>query len=146
MAKRGAKSKSRIAHLTPIQRLARRGELNVYEQTAADEILHAYHVSIGVARSRDHSLGLPSTGLRAGAAEKEAAYRLDLVRTYARWKDELRGRPEFDAAVAVLIEERSLRDLTGKNAAKERLIAGLRHWAAMRGNTPRGCGREWKIA
>ena len=138
-----ARARSRIAHLTPIQRLARRGELNVYEQTAADEIVHAYHTSLGVAGSRDQALGLPSCGVRHGAADTDAAYRLDLVRTFSRWKDELRGRPEFDAAVAVLIEERSLRTLKGRDAAKDRVIAALRHFAALRGNTPRGV--RWRI-
>lgn len=138
----------RVRRLTPVQRLARRGVLNIYEHTAADEILHAYHVSVGVGGERDDALGLPRSAPRAGGAEHVAAWRIDLLRVFHQWKAELRGRAEFDAAIAVLIEERPLRDLdaaagTRKGTSKERMLAALRHFAALRGNTPRGV--RWRL-
>lgn len=139
----------RVRRVTPLSRLIKRGDLNIYEHTAADEILHAYHVSIGVGGTvRDESLGLPRGVPTHDGADKEAAWRLDLCRTFRRWKSELRGRPEFGAAVGLIIEERTLRNLDStaqarKGTSKQLLLAALRHFAALRGNTPRGV--RWKI-
>lgn len=147
---RKRKSKRPRSHgpVSPLQRLIRRGDLNIYEHTAADEILHAYHASLGMVSVRDPSLGLPAGAPQPGATDAGAAYRFDLVRTFSKWKVDLRGRDEMRAAIGLLIEERSLRDLDAaagvrKGTMKARTVAALRHFAALRGNTPRGV--RWRI-
>lgn len=136
------------ARISPLQRLIKRGDLNVYEHTAADEILHAHHASLGMVSARDQALGLPAGAPQPGGADSSAAYRFDLVRTFSKWKADLRGNPASAAAIGLLIEERSLRDLderagVRKGTSKALTVAALRHFAALRGNCPRGV--RWRI-
>lgn len=139
----------RHARITPFQRLVRRGLVNVYEQTAADEILFAFAVSQGHGGQRDPALGLPTRVPYSGSADREAAWRIDLTKALHRWQRDLKGRPELACAEAVLLHERSLRDLdeaqaVRKGTSKEQMLAAVRHFAALRGNTPKGA-RGWRI-
>lgn len=129
--------------------MKRRGSINVYELTAADEILAAYQITIGVPVTRDPDLGIPPSKPRADAADESAAKRVDLVRVYARWRADVTATPVLLVTQAVVIGQLSLREVEREcrlrnGQAREHLLIGLRHFAALRGNTPRGA-RDWKL-
>lgn len=135
---------------SPLARLKRRGALNVWELTAADEIIAAYHMAAGAPVVRDADLGVPSASLRPGAADEQAARRSDLSRVFAQWQRELNGTAARAAVLGILVRETPLREIERRHAwrngtATRYLIAGLRAFAALRGNTPRWA-RDWKWA
>lgn len=134
---------------SPIQRMKHRRSLNVYELTAADEILAAYQMTIGVPVTRDPDLGIPPCEPRADAADESAAKRVDLVRVYARWRMDVMATQALLVTQSVVIGQLPLRDVEREcklrnGQAREHLLTGLRHFAALRGNTPRGA-RDWKL-
>lgn len=131
----------------PLARLKRRGALDVWELTAADEIVHAYRTSVGAVATRDPDLGIPAS-YRPDAADAMAAGRVDKLEKYAQWRRDLYETPALAAAVAVLIDETSMRDTERANrwrngATTDHLRIALRHFAALRGNTPRNA-RGWR--
>jgi hypothetical protein len=130
--------------------MKRRGSLNVWELTAADELLHAYHISVGAPAPRDSDLGIPKGESRPGAADDLAARRVDLLVTYQKWRAQLADSVVLASVRAVLFHDESLSRLDRtkrwrNGTAKQNLLAGLRHFAALRGNTPRAA-RGWKMA
>lgn len=156
MAKRKSSNKIRkAAQVTttrlsdsPLARMKRRGQLSVYELTAADEILAAHAMTMGLPVARDPDLGIPSP-LRHDAADDQAARRSDLSRIYPLWRSDLRGTVELSVLERVLFHETDPRRIDEANkqrrgTARAHLIAALRHFAALRGNTPRG-SRDWKL-
>jgi hypothetical protein len=145
-----AKSTVRTRHQSesPLQVLKRRGALSVYELQAADEILAAHAMESGSPVARDPDLGI-TLDLRPDAADDQAARRSDLLRVYTKWRAELAGRVEQGVVRYVLFSELTLRQVDEKfgqrhGTAKRHLLAGLRHFAALRGNVPRGA-RGWKL-
>lgn len=133
---------------SPLARLKRRNVLNVWELTAADEIQHAHRMSIGEPASRDPDLGIPNTP-RADAADNMAARRVDVLDKYNRWRADLQGTAARVAVTETLIHETALRATERayswrNGSATMHLLAGLRHFAALRGNTPNGA-RGWKV-
>lgn len=141
-----APAPSRIS-VAPLDRLKR--SLSVYEFQAADEIVHAYRIAIGAPPARDIDLGIPMDA-RPDAADDAAARRLDVSVKYQRWRQDLNETPFLAAAMATLIAEEPLRDTdraySWRNGmAKRHLVVALRHFAALRGNTPRDCqGWKWR--
>jgi hypothetical protein len=138
----------RVQNESPLQVLIRRGVLNLHEHQAADEILAAHAMESGSPVARDPDLGI-TLDLRPDAADDQAARRSDLIRVYGRWKADLKGRIEQGTVRYVLFSELTLRQIDEKfgqrkGTAKADLLAGLRHFAALRGNTPRGA-RGWKL-
>lgn len=133
----------------PIARLKRAGALNVHELTASDEIAAAYSMSIGEPAARDPDLGIRSEP-RPDAADSAAARRSDVLRCYAVWRSDLRGTAALAAATGILIEEKPLRAIERawhwrSGSATGHLRIAIRHFAALRGNAPRGA-RSWKYA
>lgn len=145
--RRGRGALSRRVSESPLDRLKRLGKLNTHEEAAADQIqlAHAYHT--GADASCEMDLGEVRGDLRADSAERAAAHRIDALKRYGRWRADLKRTPALAAAVAVLIEERGIRETERGNhwrngAAMAHLLAGLRHFAAICGNTPRGV--QWR--
>lgn len=134
---------------SPLARMKRGGILSIWEFTAADEIVAAYNMSAGLPVSRDVDLGIPISEPRPDAADERAARKSDLVRTYTRWLAEVRGTDALAAVQGVILGELALRTIEREmhwrnGTAISRVRTGLRHFAALRGNTPRGA-RDWKI-
>lgn len=136
---------------SPLSRMKRYGSINVYELTAADELLAAFHMTIGTPVSRDTDLGIPATERRSDSADNTAAHRLDMVAKYRQWELDVakHSRPARVAVRAILFGETPMRQVERvegwrNGTARTHFIAGLRHFAALRGNTPRGA-RGWKI-
>jgi hypothetical protein len=132
----------------PLARLVRLEQLSVYEHTAADEIVAAYRMSCGLPVTRDDTLGI-RLDMRPDAADDGAARRADLTTKYRQWCADLAGTPTLMVVMEVLFRERGLREMETANRwrngkAKTFLLKGLRHFAALRGNAPRGA-KGWKI-
>ena len=148
-AKKAAAPVRRHQSRSPLDVLKARGALNVWELTAADEIIAAHAMASGQRVVRDADLGIPSADPRPGAADDAAASRSDLTDTLAKWKRSLGDAWPKGVTIRVLIEEQSLAAVDTycgwrKGTAKEHLLVGLRHFAALRGNAPRGV--QWKVA
>jgi hypothetical protein len=139
----------RIAHESPVQRLRRHEHIDIWEHTAADEIVAAYQLSIGLPVSRDADLGIPRGDLNPNGADAAAARRSDILVTYQKWRAELAGTAWLSVAMDVLFAERQLHDIDAarqqrKGTARGVFIAAIRHFAAMRGNIPPNA-RDWKL-
>lgn len=144
---RKAPTAPRLA-VSALDYLKRARALNVYEHTAADEILMAHQIDHGLQVARDPDLGLPVT-LRTDGADDAAARRMDVVKTYHNWLRDMRGSPPLIAVQAVVLAGSSFRSVDSsmqwrKGSAKTHLYTGLRHFAALRGNIPRGA-YDWKV-
>lgn len=138
-----------IARLTesPLAYLKRRKVFNVWEFTAADEIICAHHSVAGIGQSRDASLGIRNQPQIDGA-DWTAAGRVDAIGKFHEWRIDLRGTDALAVATAILLDERSLRDIDQefkwrKGTARDHLITAVRHFAALRRNTPRGMRWEY---
>ncbi len=139
-----------LGRVPPSPLLRLKSTLDVYEFTAADEIMAAHAMSIGQAVARDPSLGLPASTPRSDAADNAAAHRVDLLAKYREWCADLRGTTPFAVACDTLINETALRQIDAdrrwrNGTARTHLLTALRHFAALRGNVPNGA-RNWKIA
>lgn len=131
---------------SPLSRL--KNSLDIYEFTAADEIIAAFRMANGLPVSRDPDLDIPISPLRFGAADEHAAKVTDLVRIYLSWRRDLAGTAALSVVDAVLMTETPLSELDArakarKGTAREHLATALKHFAALRGNVPRGA-RNWK--
>jgi hypothetical protein len=131
---------------SPLSRL--KNSLDIWEFTAADEFLNAFRMANGIPVARDPDLDLPMAELRFDAADEFQAKRNDLVRVYQQWRRDLVGTAALGITDAVLLQERTLTDIDAtqkwrKGTARDHLAIGLKHFAALRGNTPRGA-RDWK--
>lgn len=124
--------------------------MDIYHLTAADEILAAFKMSVGLPVQRDPDLNIP-VPTRADAADDRAAHRSDLTHTYPAWRRDLVDTIPLRVADAVLFRERSLTDLDRlnrwrKGTARKHLDTALKHFAALRGNVPRGMAKEWRYS
>lgn len=133
----------------PLTRLKRLGRLDVHELTAADDILFAYHLAAGVRVTHDSDLGVRGGDPKPDAAHSIAATRIDVLEKYRQWRTDLAGHPALAAAVGMLLDERPARSVERaqrwrNGQATKHLVEALRHFAALRGNTPRG-SRGWKL-
>jgi hypothetical protein len=73
----------------------------------------------------------------------------NLGKAYPTWRADLRDTVPIRVADAVLFHEHSLADIDASNrwrkgTARSHLAVALKHFAALRGNVPRGVLREWK--
>jgi hypothetical protein len=132
--------KSRVNE-APMIGFKRRGTLDTWEHTAANDIVTAYALSVGAPVTHDVDLGIRSEP-RAGGADAQAAKRIDLLVHYHRWRRELANTPELAAAVAVLLDERSPYQLDREagqrnGVAMKRFRRALERFAKIRGNTMR---------
>lgn len=132
----------------PINKIKRAGTLSLWEETAADELMDAYAYTMGAHIRRDPSTAV-KTNKQFGAQEDFAATQSDLSRAYQRWRADLADTREIAIAVAVLFADVSLTSLDRKYRKRsgysaEHLVRALRHFAAIRGNTPRGA-HTWKL-
>lgn len=126
--------------MTPIARLIHAGKLSRPELSAAEDIVRAYEIQVGIS-ARDAT---PGNGPAAGAADAGEARRLDLLQDYMRWRRELDGTPELTAAIAMLLDERSARDVDieagrAQGTAVKLFVRALRHMATIRQGTATGC-------
>lgn len=138
-------------HVTasPLDTLKRRGVLNIWEHTAADEIIAAHQIASGNPVRRDPDLGIVPGPARSDAADAAAARRCDILVTFATWKADLSRSWYYAVCMRVLIDEHNLSsvDTWGgwrKGTAKGYLLTGLRHFAALRGNVPPRAS-DWKV-
>jgi hypothetical protein len=130
----------------PLARL--RAFMDVYQFTAADEILAAFRMQSGLPVVRDPDLDIPLSPARPDAADDHAARRTDLTGVQRQWRDDLRDSVPLRVADAVLFRETPLSALDvanrwRKGTARAHLEIALKHFAALRGNCPRGTRREW---
>jgi len=84
----------------PLSRL--KPHMDVYEFTAADEILAAYKMAAGLPVTRDPDLDIPAGEARPDAADAHAATRTDLTATQRQWQADLRDTVCLRVADAVL--------------------------------------------
>jgi hypothetical protein len=139
----------RVAHESPLARLKRTGALNVWELTAADEIIAAFALSTGSPVRRDADLGIPASNPRPDAADSGAARRSDLSVSYATWCADLSKEVPGLVTVWTLLDELPLRECERRAGLRNGtgmafLLQGLRHYAALRGNVPRSAvGWKW---
>lgn len=130
---------------SPLSRLKR--TLDLYTYQAADEIMAAFQMAHFLPVNRDPDLDIPQLA-RADAADEHAARRSDLVKAYPEWRRNLVGTMELRVADMVLVDEMSLTKVDAdqcwrKGTAREHLNIALRHFAALRGNCPRGARVAW---
>jgi hypothetical protein len=130
---------------SPLSRL--KSYMDIYQLTAADEILAAFKMSVGLPVQRDPDLDIPLP-TRTDAADEHAAHRSDLVHTYPAWRRDLVDTVVLRVADAVLFHETALCDIDATNrwrkgTAREHLAVALKHFAALRGNCPRGA--HWRF-
>lgn len=131
----------------PLARL--RPYMDMFEYQAADEILAAFKMAAGQPVVRDPDLDIP-LALRADAADDHAATRVTLTTVQRQWRSDLRDTIYLRVADAVLYAETSLMDIDASNrwrkgTAREHLATALKHFAALRGNVPRGMRRDWQF-
>lgn len=142
----GKKSKPVAASIAPLSII--KAELNIWEQTSAEDLIAAYRSSIGAPVSRDpEMIDMPIAQLRFDLADDIAAKQSDLARAYQDWRAGLTERAPFTVAKEVLFAELSLASVDKryrwrKGTAKKQLLVALRHFAAIRGNTPRNA-HDW---
>lgn len=132
--------------VAPLSRL--KTALDIYEFTAADEILAAFRLTHGLPLARDPDLGIPLAGPRADAADDYMARRTDLIRVYPEWRRDLKDTMALRILDAVLFHELSLTSIDSashwrKGTARKHLAVALKHFAALRGNVPRGA-HNWR--
>jgi hypothetical protein len=126
-----------------------RAELNIWEMTAAEDLLAAYRKSFGVSAARESDYEAPLGEMRFDAADDHAAHQSDLAKAYQAWRMDLASSRPFAVAKDVLFAEKSLAAVDKANrwrkgTARQCLGTALRHFAALRGNTPRG-SHDWKF-
>jgi hypothetical protein len=124
---------------SPIGRLLDRHQIGPEELAAAEDIALAFRSIAGELMLR------PATWERADRSKSsnEPVRVLDAIARYREWVDvwairAKRGDPTLKIVLAVVIEERPLRDLDGQHKlrngrARAALIAGLRDYAARAG-------------
>lgn len=130
---------------SPLARLKRTGKLNTWEEGAADEIVRANGICQGASTERNGTDWWDTTS----SPDAGAVRRIDAVDKYRDWGRDLRHTPILYVTAAVLFDETSLRAMDRSNkwsdgTAYGHLLAGLRHFAALRGNTPRGV--KWRYS
>jgi hypothetical protein len=135
---------------SPLTRIKRAGTLSVYELMAADEIIAANALVMGGSVSRDPDLGIPTDGVRFGAADSSAARQMDLVKVFRSWQNDMIGSTHLQIVKDVLLSEIGLHEIDKRRrwrngTAKEHMLVALRHFAALRGNTPRSV-KDWKYS
>lgn len=133
---------------SPLSRL--RAHMDIYQFTAADEILAAFKMQAGLPVQRDPDLDIPIGEARPDAADSTAAHRTDLGTVQRTWRNDLRDSSPLRVAEAVLLHETPLGDIDAANrwrkgTAREHLAVALKHFAALRGNCPRGAARDWNF-
>jgi hypothetical protein len=127
----------------PYAKIKRSGTLNVYEETAADDLLAAYHFSMGTPVQRDSEPDMPTGPRRPDTADYIAAHASDLVKAYQSWRADLCDTIPLRIVKAVLFAETPLSELDASGhwragTAKIHFVAGIRHFAMLRGSVPRG--------
>ena len=143
--KRVAGARTRMP-TSPLSRL--KAGMDIYQFTAADEILTAFRMANGLPVSRDPDLDIPTACPRFDDADEHAARQSDLVRVYTQWRLDLRGTDALRVTDAVMFAETPLSELDDarrqrKGTAREHLAVALKHFSALRGNVPAGV-RDWK--
>jgi hypothetical protein len=123
----------------PIQRLLDRRRIGPQELQAAEDITRAFHAIAGALMIRP--ISMERSDRSASPAEPVAT--LDAIARYREWsllwsKRAKRGDPTLEIVVAVVVDERPLRELDGdlrlrNGAASRALIGGLRDYAARAG-------------
>lgn len=146
--KQSDREKSRSSE-SPLIRMKRGGTLDVYELTAADELLACYSYAIGRPAARDPDLDVPVQKSRVDSVESALARQSDMLRAFQQWKSDLTETPAGNVTMLVLFSETALQDIDrrmrwGSGKAKELFVRGIRHYAALRKNTPRGA-HDWKL-
>ncbi len=141
-------ARTRRTLVSPLKRL--QDVLDVYEYTAAYEIVSAFNLVNGIPTMRDDSFDDPLRPIQPDAADSHAAKRSDLLQVYQAWRRDLAGTPALMVLDAVLFQERSLVSLERENqwrqspsTARKHFATALKHFAALRSNVPRGA-RDWK--
>ncbi len=142
-------ARRRINLTSPLARLVKSHALDIYEHTAADEIIAADHMSHGLPVSRDMDLDIPMAPMRFDAADDHQARRVDIARIYPAWRQDLASTYALAVTDTVLFSEISLTAIDEhqhwrRGTARMHLKVALRHFAALRGNVPRDA-RDWKF-
>jgi hypothetical protein len=132
----------------PIHRIVRTEKLDIWESTAAVDILVANRQVTGLPALGDIELDMRLPPL-PGAADIRASNQSDRSRVYSRWRTDMRDTVALRVADAVMFSESPLTTVDKANrwprgTALEHLTVALRHFAALRGNTPPGAARAWR--
>lgn len=146
--KREGKKTVTVRPIAPISII--KSDLNIWEQTASEDLIAAYRSSIGAPVARDpEMIDAPIAQVRWDLADEIAAKQSDLARAYQQWRGDLTNTAAFTVAKEVLFAETSLSAIDKhyrwrKGTAKKHLVASLRHFATIRGNVPRHA-HDWKF-
>jgi hypothetical protein len=129
----------------PIVRIVKSEKLNIGESSAALDILLANR-SAALPSSDPSELPPP---VEFDAANLRAAHQSDLTRAFSKWRTDLRDTTALRVADAILLSEQPLNAVDQANhwpkgTALVHLTTALRHFAFLRGNSPRGAASAWK--
>jgi hypothetical protein len=132
----------------PIHRIVRTEKLDIWESTAAVDILFANRQVTGLPALGDIEMDmrLPTV---FDAADIRASNQSDRSRIYSKWRTDMRDTVALRVTDAVMFSEHALTTIDAANrwprgTALGHLTIALRHFAALRGNTPPGAARAWR--
>jgi hypothetical protein len=136
-------------HLSPSPLARVKATLDVWELTAADEIVMAFRMAHGMPISHEPDLDIPPVPVRFGAADEHAAHKSDIGRVWPKWRADLKGTLPLTVADAVIIQDRPLFEIDAdyhwrNGTARKHLATAIRHFAALRGNAPKG--ERWRYS
>lgn len=131
----------------PIARIA--AKLSIGESTAALDILVISRRNAGLPCIGDLEIDI-QLPVEPDAADDRASRQSDMTRAYSKWRTDLRDTEALRVADAVLFNEQALTAIEETNhwrrgTALGHLTTALRHFAFLRGNSPRGEARNWNF-
>lgn len=130
----------------PIERL--RSKLNANEEAAADDLLFAHAIESGDPPVRKDDLGTKIDNERFDSEEANIVRHIDTFDKFREWRADLKHTSAYRVVTAVLFDEQPIADVARENCwgygtTLKHFYAGLRHFAALRGNVPRG--EKWRL-
>lgn len=133
--------------MSPIERLKKHKKLSGNEEAAATDLLFAYAIESGDPPVRKDDLGTKIDN-DSNTEEVVAARRIDTFDKFREWRADLKHTNAYRVVTAVLFQEQPIADVARENCwgygtTLKHFYAGLRHFAALRGNVPRGL--KWRL-
>jgi hypothetical protein len=133
---------------SPIVRIVSAKKLDVWEATAAMDVLIANRRVNGLSSSADIELDIREP-TEFDAVENRVVTSMDLTSVYSQWRKDLRDTVALRVADLIMFKEQPLTTVDEANrwprgTALEHLTIALRHFAVLRGNAPPGFTRKWR--
>lgn len=133
---------------SPLEHLKRKRKLNSNEEAAADDLLFAHAIESGDPPVRKDDLGTKIDNERFDSEEADMVRHIDTFDKYREWRADLKQTEAYRVVISVLFDERPIADVARENrwgygTTLKHFYAGLRHFAALRGNVPRG--EKWRL-